>query len=75
MDLVDVDLALMTCLDVAVTINLHGHLVITGRQDFLYHGVSTGMCLVGSLVNFHYDLVCFLHGHTSKQNRIIISLV
>lgn len=64
MDLVSIYLALVACLNMAVTVNLHSHPIIAIPQDLLHHGVSIGMRPKGAFMDFHYDLVCFLRVHT-----------
>lgn len=70
-----IDLAFVACLDMAVTVNLYSHPVVAGPQDFIHHGVSTGMCPKGTFMDIHYNSVYFAFVYTSEQYRIIIPFV
>lgn len=66
MDLISVDLAFVTRLDVVVAVNLHGHPTVVCPQDFLHRRVSTSMRPKGTFMYLHYNLVFLLLVHTPK---------
>lgn len=75
MQLVSIDLTLVTTSGMIETISLHSGPVISCSQNLFGHGVSTRMCSKGTLIHLFYNCGGFVFVHASEQYKIMISLV
>src|ERR1043165_5048031 len=75
MDLISVELALVTSFDVFAAIGFHRYPIVSCSQDFSRHCMPIGMGSKGPFMHFMDDCVCFLPVDASEQNHVEVSFV
>ena len=71
---IGINLTLVTNSGVIITIVFHYRPIMNCSQDFLVHGMTTGMHSEGTFMDIFYDLICFMSIHAYEQNKVIVSL-
>src|ERR1051325_2579516 len=75
MDLICVDLALVTSLDMFTAIRFHRYPIVSCSQDFSGHCMPIRMGSKGSFMYFMDYRVCFMSVDASEQDHIEVSFV
>ena len=65
MHLISIDLELVTGPRMLIRIDFHSGPIISCPQDFLRHGMSTGVCSECTFMQFYHDFLCLSLIHTT----------